>query len=345
MDKPTRELLENLLASLKKIGQHMNADLTNRPEWGSITFENAQGSINTVCSQATELAAMPLDSLDANQANEIQTATQRIIPVFEEIASFTLEGEDAPRQRRDDIVYRFEQESRHFFSVYYKHIPYLGHRQGNYSADVRDIKDARAKANSLLESASDEISSMRQELNRIIADARSAAPDAAIPSFAEDFKKEANQRQGQARIWLSITGLLYALAICVLVYLASALPTDTEGKGFADFSYHLIIKLPFVAIFLTGAFWCSRHYSITKQQVVVNRHRAHSIRTFRAFVAAASDPAVKDIVLTKTVECVFVHVPTGLTRGQDSSQNQRQILIDVGKTLNRTATDEGKAQE
>ena len=107
---------------------------------------------------------------------------------------------------------------------------------------------------------------------------------------------------------------MYVLSMSVLGWLAYTVPTFSEVTDAGKVLYHLAIKLPFVAVFLTGAFWCGRHYSVAKQQEVVNRHRAHSIRTFRAFVESAHDPDVKDAVLAKAVECVFVHVPTGLTR-------------------------------
>ena len=58
---------------------------------------------------------------------------------------------------------------------------------------------------------------------------------------------------------------------------------------------------------------------------------------------AAHDPAVKDVVLAKAVECVFVHVPTGLTR-QEGNQPQGQVLVDVGKAVGRTVAS-GRQQQ
>ena len=335
MNKPSSDLLEDLRSSLQDISKRTDANLTKHPDWGTINFTEAQQSINTVCAQAAELGAMPLDSLDEGQAQEIKRAIDRIMPIFEEMASFTIEGGGDPTARRDDIVSRFEQESQLFFSTYYQYIPYLNHRRGSHASDLKDIREATDQAKKLLESAKNHSVAARGELDKIISAARSAAPDAAIPSFASDFKEEADKWKKLARNWLFVTGAMYVLAVIVLGWLASAFTSSAASADTANLLYHLTIKLPFVAAFFVGAFWCSRHYSVCKQQVVVNRHRAHSIRTFKAFVAAAHDAIIKDAVLTKAVECVFVHVPTGLTR-QESSQAQSQVLVDVGKALNRT---------
>ena len=154
------------------------------------------------------------------------------------------------------------------------------------------------------------------------------------------FNGVAEESEKETRRWYVRIACIYLLGVVFLAahaiyafYTLYVIGVDSMGTaGLLD---QLVARVPLVVLILTGAFWCSRHYSVAKQQVVINRHRAHSIMTFRAFAEVADDPAVKDVVLTKAAECIFVHVPTGLAR-QDGSQPQNQVLVDVGKALNRT---------
>ena len=342
---PPNDFIENLEQSLGEFTEYAKPQFTRRPEdWGTIDFERIRGSIDETCEQAADLKAMPLHLLPMNQFQEVKERVDQLVAVFGEIASFDVAAGCDPTVRRDEIVVRFEQEAGQFFHTYQQHVPYLAHRRGGQVVDVRESRAAMAQIRDLLESAREESADKLRELDQIISAARTAAPDAAIPAFAADFKSEAEQKARHAGWWLSATGALYLIAIGFLVWLACAAPTVTDGPNVDELLYHFAFKLPFVAVFLTGAFWCSRHYSVAKQQVVVNRHRAHSIRTFQAFAKAAHDPAVKDAVLTKAVECVFVHVPTGLTR-QEGSPSKNQISVDLGKALGQTVASSQRTQQ
>ena len=344
MIKPPNDFIEGLEQSLGNFSEYAKPQFTRRPEdWGKIDFERIRGAINEACEQAADLREMPLNLLPLSQFEEVKERVDQLAAIFGEIASFDVAAGGDPTVLRDDIADRFEQEAKQFFLVHQRYIPYLAHRRGSYVVDVHESRAATAEVKELLESAREESANKLQELEQIISAARTAAPDAAIPTFAADFKEEADEKAKHARRWLSATGALYLIAIGFLVWLACAAPTVTDGPNVDELLYHFAFKLPFVAVFLTGAFWCSRHYSVAKQQVVVNRHRAHSIRTFQAFAKAAHDPAVKDAVLTKAVECVFVHVSTGLTR-QDGSPSKNQISVDLGKALDRTVASQRTQQ-
>ena len=334
MKEASPEQLEQLRDRLTYVGEASPSRHIEQPEWGSVNFKSAEESFTALREQASELARMPLDSLPVDQVVEIEKKLDQVARILMEMRNFTIEGGPTPAVRRNQIVNRFEDEAQRFFSTYQKYIPYLGHRGGSLATDVGEIRTVQAEAEELLKSTREDFASKGQELDQIISAARSAAPDAAIPTFADDFNDVAEERAGQARWWLIATVAMYILGICILSWLAYSFSTLADGTDTAQLLHQLAIKLPFVAVFLTGAFWCSRHHSVAKQQVVINRHRAHSIRTFRAFAEATDDPLVKDAVLAKAVECVFVHVPTGLTR-QDSGQSQTQVLVDIGKALGR----------
>ena len=330
MNKLDPKMLEVVIEELTSVGE-ASLEHIEQPKWGSVNFKSAEDSFTAVRAQAAELASMPLDSLSSDQVLDIFRELREVAAILEEMRTFTIEGGADPTDRRNKIVDRFELKALGFFSTYQQYIPYLAHRRGSLATDIEKIRGVHVEAKELLESTRKDIGSKGQELDQIISAARSAAPDAAIPTFADDFNDVADERAGQAWWWLIATAAMYILGISTLAY---SLFTLADGTDTAKLLHHLAIKLPFVAVLLTGAFWCSRHHSVAKQQDVINRHRAHSIRTFRAFAEATDDPLVKDAVLAKAVECVFVHVPTGLTR-QDSSQSQTQVLVDIGKALGR----------
>ena len=321
---------EDLQTKLALIGAHIDdVKITERRNLGEINFASSRESFRAVCKNAAELATMPLDLLSTDAFREIRIGTDDIERSLLEMESFSIADAGDSTLERNDIARRFEDEAQRFFSMYEKHIPYLNYRRsGQATAEA---------AEKLIESTDQRFASKYQELEQIVSAARTAAPGAPIQKFASYFSDLADRWEEETKQWRKATILTYSVGFSLLgALLGYTLLNVSDGADAAEQLYLLAIKLPVVGMILTCVFWCSRHYSVAKQQAVINRHRAHAISTFSAFAEATEDPVVKDAVLTTAVECVFVHVPTGLTR-QGGSQPQNQVLVDIGRALNRTA--------
>lgn len=345
MIRPPNDFIENLEQSLGEFTEYAKPQFTRRPEdWGTIDFERIRGSIDETCEQAADLKAMPLGLLPLIQFQEVKERVDQLATIFAEIDSFDVGAGGDPTVRRDDIATRFEQEAEQFFHVYQRHVSYLAHRRGSHAVDVRESRAATAEVKELLESAREESADKLQELEQVISAARTAAPDVATPEFASSFEREAERAAKHANMWLFAIAYIYLFTLLFLGWIAFRALAVDDDPSVSELLYHFAFKLPFVAVFLTGAFWCGRHYAVAKQQAIVNRHRAHSIRAFQAFAAAAHEPAVKDIVLTQAMECVFVHVATGLTR-QEGSPSKNQISVDLGKALDQTVASSQRTQQ
>lgn len=341
MIKPPKDVVENVKQSLGEFAEYAKPEFTQRRDWGKVDFARIQGTIDEVCEQAAYLRELPLDLLPMSQFQQIKDGIDRLATIFGEIDSFDVTAGGDPTVRRDDIASKFELEAEQFFYVYQQYFPYLALRLGSHDGDVSKARAATTELMELLGSTREESADKLHELEQIVSAARAAAPEAAIPQFATGFEHEAERATRDSRRWLAAIFGMYVYAVGGIAILSLLVPMDVDSSNIV-LLHNFALKLSFVAVFLTGAFWCGRHYSVAKQQVIVNRHRAHAIRTFQAFVEAAHEPAVKDAALTQAMECVFVHVPTGLTRHEGSPSNQ--VSVALGKVLDRTVAGSQRTQ-
>lgn len=332
MIKPPKDVVENVKQSLGEFAEYAKPEFTQRRDWGKIDFARIQGTIDEVCEQAANLWELPLDLLPMSQFQQVKDGIDRLATIFSEIDSFDVTAGGDPTVRREDIASRFELEAEQFFYVFQQYVPYLALRRGSQGGDASEALATTDQLKALLGSAREESADRLRELEEITFAARAAAPDAAIPEFALGFEHEARRAARDSRMWLAVVGSMYLYTIAGIIWMSFLAPIDVDSSS-VELLHHFALKLPLVAVALTGVFWCSRHYSVAKQQVIVSRHRVHAIRTFRAFAAAAHEPDTRDAVLTQAMECVFVHVPTGLTRQEGSPSNQ--VSVDLGKALDR----------
>jgi len=67
-------------------------------------------------------------------------------------------------------------------------------------------------------------------------------------------------------------------------------------------------------------------------QSAINKHRALSIQTLQAFVAAAADPTIKDAVVLEAARSVFGNTSTGYIDDNKSSDGDIKIF-EVAKNI------------
>jgi len=84
-------------------------------------------------------------------------------------------------------------------------------------------------------------------------------------------------------------------------------------------------------VLLTATVWCGRIYKALKHQITVNRHRANSLKTFQAFVKAASDDATRNAVLLETTRSIFTNSPSGYLEGSDSASDTNTKVLEIVK--------------
>ncbi|WP_204348685.1 hypothetical protein, partial [Serratia marcescens] len=90
----------------------------------------------------------------------------------------------------------------------------------------------------------------------------------------------------------------------------------------ADAVFRGISKFFLLSVLIGATIWFGRTYRALKHLETINRHRANSLRTFQAFVKAASTDQIRDSVLVEAARSIFMIAPTGYVE-QDTQAEQR----------------------
>lgn len=75
----------------------------------------------------------------------------------------------------------------------------------------------------------------------------------------------------------------------------------------------------------------SRIYKALKHQITVNKHRANALKTFQAFVKAASNDNTRDAVLIETTRSIFANSPSGYLDTTDASSDSNTKILEIIK--------------
>jgi hypothetical protein len=76
----------------------------------------------------------------------------------------------------------------------------------------------------------------------------------------------------------------------------------------------------------------AKNYRTHRHLVVVNQHRQSALRTFEAFIKAASgDDQTKNAVLLEATRCIFAPANTGYLGGEEENPSNR--IIEIFKTV------------
>ena len=92
-------------------------------------------------------------------------------------------------------------------------------------------------------------------------------------------------------------------------------------------------KLIILSVLVTASTWCGRNYRALKHLSVLNRHKALSLRTMQAFVAAAGDDSTKSAVLLETTRTIFSAGVTGYIDTKDGGDESTLKVVEIAKTL------------
>jgi hypothetical protein len=75
-----------------------------------------------------------------------------------------------------------------------------------------------------------------------------------------------------------------------------------------------------------GLVWAGRNFSTHRHNQTVNNHRQNALKTFEAFVKAASDDATKNAVLLQATQSIFSPQASGYLGIHGGESSAPQIL-------------------
>jgi len=335
---PKQEKLEPMMLTTEKKQQILDFaagivaepinKLVSNPNWGTINFEAARGDLELLFSLCSHIKQLPIEILPDATANTFITSLTQAGKTVESIRNFNIENGN-PTGTRDQIIGQVKTHAEHLLTTTQGWIPFLAYQKGDVQKNIDSLNKAILDANKILESSKAEVKTKSDEISTIDTAAREASASAGVGVFTSDFDGEATTLGKEAEKWLKYT-LWFAITTLVVAYFSIYIPIDKDATN-AQIFQHMTSKLVVLLVLLTATVWCGRIYKALKHQITVNRHRANSLKTFQAFVKAASDDATRNAVLLETTRSIFTNSPSGYLEGSDSASDTNTKVLEIVK--------------
>jgi len=333
----TRDLVDALKKELETVLKYADTQLVNRPEWGTINFEDARPDVETALSISKDLASLPLEELTDGTAGEIQGAIPAVAQSLELIDDFSITSGGSPRDNRENICNQLHNAIEGLRASATPYIPYLAYKRGDVAESVAKLEQTIARTQAAYDEAKKWIDDKRVEIEQIESAARAAAASAGVGTFTDEFNTEAEKLQNLSKVWLK-SSFGFAVATIAAAILFYFWPSVSPDAGTSETLRNIASKAAIIAVLFTGTVWCGRIYRALVHQAAVNKHRALSLKTFQAFVEATNDKYVKDAVLMAATRTVFSNVPTGLVE-ERGDQDSGVSFVEFGRSAAETAAE------
>ena len=292
--------------------------LIHRPEWGEIDFEGGSQDIDMIFWLVDETSRLPVEILPDNVIEHTTTQFQQITERINDIEEFSVRSGD-PASLRDEIINQLQSDTQSALNAIGQWLPLLALRAGEIENWTAKMKETSADMTRMLQDAEHSADTERrismQPLRLLVLRReRLALPSLHTSSGMKPvlWKSEANVGSGP-RQFLRRLLFVYRFGLS----LESALFPQFPGT-FAETIYRLGGRLIAISVLFYASVWSGRVALANMHLASINKHRAVSIQTLRAFHQAADDPAAKDAVVLEAARAVYENVPTGYVLRQSA---------------------------
>jgi len=312
--------LQNIVGQINGLNRET---LIKRDKWGEITFEKSKGEFSQVFWFSDQIKSYPLDALPDSIVVTMVRYLGEVWSRLKAIDSFSINQGNAAAtstQLSQDLRNSADQ----LFVNCAQWIPFLAHQNGDVVRNINALVERTKEAGQILEKSRAQCAEKQDEVQKIVQAARDASAGAGAAVFTKDFEEESVKLASDARNWLIATVIM----IAVTVSLAAIFWALTEvGLDQGQVFQKLTTKVFALALMLSGTLWCGKCYKALTHLVIVNRHRALSLRTLQAFSNAAADAQTKDAVLLEATRSIFGNVPTGYVEGAATDNDHKVVEI------------------
>lgn len=347
------ESLAELRNHLESLTSYNEKKLIERPEWGALNFKHVEADIESVLFLAAALSKLPLEYLSERIVSNVLGLIPSVVDQLKRIDEFSIRIAD-PEGEKDEICKRLKDEAYQLQYSTNNLVPYLAFRSKDYDKKFKSLNEFhknmeedyyRTKEwtdekkqevdNDIVEyrrAINEWTDEKKQELDNVIAAYRVAKMSVGVTEFKEEFEDETKNLLRRSKLWLIFSVLLVVITIGTAIafyYWFDAPKNDELWEGLNV----VISKAAVIGILFAGTVWCGRMYRALIHQATVNKHRALSLKTFRAFVNATDDPYIKDAVLMAATRTVFTSVSTGFVNQTGEGQDAGVNFVEFGRTM------------
>lgn len=302
--------------------------VTNTANWGAINFEPAREDLNLLFSLCNHLQSLPISILPESIADKIIEAITKAGATITKIKGFDIQNGN-PAGTKEQIITEIKVNAENLLNVTKEWIPFLAYQKGDVQKNIEELSTAVSQADAILSKSVADTEATKKQIDGIIVAAREASASAGVGVFTTDFESQASTLDSQAVKWLYWTmGMAASTLIAAVIFIF--LPIDKDATHAQIFQY-ITSKIVLFLVLITATVWSGRIYKALKHQVTVNKHRANALKTFQAFVKAASDETTRDAVLLETTNSIFSSSPSGYLDATESSSGSSKKIYEIVK--------------
>lgn len=324
--------LKNTLDAIVKLVE--GKDLIRRAGWGEINFSVVEAEVTSCIQMVKELLNLPLELLPDNvQTGGAQTA-DTFFQNLRALDSFSLKQGGDPNQRCQQLCAEVHSAVNQFRQVMGQWIPYLVYQRGDVEENIRKLNEVIQEARAISAQHVAALNAENEDVRRIVESIQTAAAEAGVAVYTQDFQRESEANDNAARNWLVGATVIAALTMAFLVlFYFWKIEADTLVHMLPQFGCRVLA----ITLLFAVTFWCGRMYKAMRNQAIQNRHRALGLKTFRAFADAATNAETKDAVLRETTHAIFSATPTGLVGDSGSGDMEPNIVQNAFGMLSNAA--------
>lgn len=321
----TQAHIDRILAAIREIrAVPLDDVVVNREKWGPFTFEAARTDLELIFSMATHLSSLPIEILPDNFAEQIAVALEACRESIKKLIAFDPK-QGNPNDMQQRLTNEAKSHAQQLLVSAQGWIPFLAYQRGDVQKNIDELSNAVQQARQVLNAARESTAQTKGEIDGIVVAAREAAASAGVGVFTSDFAGQAETLEAAAENWLKLTGVFGGATI--LLALASAFVAVPD----AQLIQYMSSKVVILVTLLTATIWCGRVYKATKHQAATNSHRANSLRTFQAFVKAASDNPTRDAVLLESTRSIFALAASGYLDASEPAADTGTKVLEIFK--------------
>jgi len=324
----SKEKEDNIISLANNLTSVPIDKLVTNANWGTINFEAARNDLQLTYDLCGHIKVLPIALLPDSVGDAFATAITQAGASIEKIKTFTVESGNPPGTR-DQIVNEVKTLAERLLTTTKDWIPFLAYQKGDIQKNIDALTSTISEAKQILDSSKVEVENKRKEVDGIVTAAREASASAGVGVFTSDFDGQATTLNGEAGDWLKYT-LGFAVLTLIAAFASFYFPIASDATN-AQIAQYLTSKLVILLVLLTATIWCGRIYKALMHQVTVNKHRANSLKTFQAFVKAASDEGTRDAVLIETTRSIFTNAPSGYLETAEPSQDAGTRVLEIVK--------------
>jgi hypothetical protein len=338
---PEFEAAQRDLRELAKPLLELSIDeLTNRPGLGEMNFVPLAPLLRTYVQLVSVIMNSSLSHVSVEKLNALKEQLNRLTSILNDMGRFRInEGNSA--QKHQEITGRVKGEYDRFLNAVIPALIFAIQETTNFArwetelqGLERAIKEKFEKADQSTFLLTEKLEQALTSAEETVASIRKASAEAGVAREAVYFSKEAESFLTTQKLWLVGTLAMAALTVAWGVAIVFGLLPAKQTTDLGDIAHYTLGKIIVLSGLYFGLVWCTKNYSASAHNYVVNKHKQNALSTFETFIrAAGADQDIKNAVLLQTTASIFSSPVSGYAGSKDADTDHQSKIIEIVRSV------------